>query len=166
MLFLQRASIAAAAALIILLSTSSVSQIAAILLGGLAGLWLCRAGPPTTVGHVTAPVSRAVGLTALAAFFLLLAGLPVLRGLISSQGIALFEAFYRSGALVFGGGKFLRIVDLAQIQHVPLHHAPAGDAGVFDNAPIAMLLAILPADFAAQERSVRAAGDQNAENRL
>jgi chromate transporter len=100
----QRASIAAAAALIILLSTSSVSQIAAILLGGLAGLWLCRAGPPTTVGHVTVPVSRAVGLTALAAFFLLLAGLPVLRGLISSQGIALFEAFYRSGALVFGGG--------------------------------------------------------------
>jgi chromate transporter len=32
----------------------------------------------------------------------LLAGLPVLRGL--SPGIAIFEAFYRSGALVFGGG--------------------------------------------------------------
>ena len=50
------------------------------------------------------PVSRAVGLAGLAAFFLLLAGLPVLRGLTNSQGIALFEAFYRSGALVFGGG--------------------------------------------------------------
>jgi chromate transporter len=37
-------------------------------------------------------------------FFLLLAGLPVLRGLTNSQGLALFEAFYRSGALVFGGG--------------------------------------------------------------
>ena len=45
-----------------------------------------------------------VGLVALAAFFLLLAGLPVLRGLNNSQGIALFDAFYRSGALVFGGG--------------------------------------------------------------
>jgi hypothetical protein len=33
---------------------------------------------------------------------------------------------------------------------VPLHHAPAGDARVLDNAPIAMLLAILPPDFAAQ----------------
>jgi chromate transporter len=37
-------------------------------------------------------------------FFLLLAGLPVLRGFTNSQGLALFEAFYRSGALVFGGG--------------------------------------------------------------
>jgi chromate transporter len=101
----ERASIAVAAALIILFSGSSISQIAAILLGGIAGLWLCRAGPPTTAtGHVTVPVSRAVGLAALAAFFLLLAGLPVLRGLTNSQGIALFEAFYRSGALVFGGG--------------------------------------------------------------
>lgn len=40
----------------------------------------------------------------LSAFFLLLIGLPVLRRFMTSQGIALFEAFYRSGALVFGGG--------------------------------------------------------------
>jgi len=100
----ERASIALAAALIILFSASSVSQIAAILLGGIAGLWLCRAGPPAATGHVTVPVSLTVGVIALAAFFLLLAGLPVLRGLVNSQGVALFEAFYRSGALVFGGG--------------------------------------------------------------
>jgi len=37
------------------------------------------------------------------------------------------------------------------IQHVPLHYAPAGDSRVLDNAPGAMLFAILPADFAAQE---------------
>jgi chromate transporter len=100
----ERASIAVAAALIILFSASSVSQITAILLGGVAGLRLCRAGPPTTTGHVAVPVSRTVSLAALSGFFLLLAGLPVLRGLLNSQGIALFEAFYRSGALVFGGG--------------------------------------------------------------
>jgi chromate transporter len=92
------------AALIILFSASSISQIAAIVLGGVAGLWLCRARPPATTGHVTVPVPRTVGLAVLAAFFLLLAGLPVLRNLISAQGVALFEAFYRSGALVFGGG--------------------------------------------------------------
>ena len=50
------------------------------------------------------PVSRTVGLVALTVFFLLLVGLPVLRSLGISQGVALFEAFYRSGALVFGGG--------------------------------------------------------------
>jgi hypothetical protein len=34
---------------------------------------------------------------------------------------------------------------------VALHHAPAGDPRVLDNAPVAMLFAILPANFAAQE---------------
>src|SRR5437016_633940 len=100
----ERSSVAVAAALIILFSGSSAAQIAAIGLGGIAGLWLCRAGPPTMTGHAAAPVSRTVGLAALALFFLLLAGLPVLRGVVNSQDIALFEAFYRSGALVFGGG--------------------------------------------------------------
>jgi hypothetical protein len=47
---------------------------------------------------------------------------------------------------------------LRPIQHVPLHHAPAGDACVLDNAPVAMLLAILAADFAAQEHDGRHIG--------
>ena len=100
----ERTSIAVVTALIILFSTTSIAQIATILLGGIAGLWLCQAAPPPSTGHIAVPVSRAVGIMALTAFFLLLAGLPVLRDLGISQGIALFEAFYRSGALVFGGG--------------------------------------------------------------
>ena len=101
----ERASIAVAAALIILLfSTSPVAQIAAIALGGVAGLWLCRAELPPATGHIAVPVSRTTGFLALAVFFILLAGLPVLRGLGLWPGAALFEAFYRSGALVFGGG--------------------------------------------------------------
>jgi chromate transporter len=73
-------------------------------MGAIAGLWLCRAAPPAAIGHVTVPVSRSTGLVALSAFLLLLIGLPILRNLTSSQGLALFDAFYRSGALVFGGG--------------------------------------------------------------
>ncbi len=99
-----RASIAVAAALVILLSGSAPAQIAVIVLGGAAGLWLCRAAPVAVASHVPIPVSRRVGLAALAAFFLLLLGLPVLHGLTGSSAIALFDAFYRSGALVFGGG--------------------------------------------------------------
>lgn len=45
-----------------------------------------------------------MGLITLGMFFVLLAGLPVLRGLTGSSGVALFDAFYRSGALVLGGG--------------------------------------------------------------
>ena len=100
----ERASIALLAALIILFSTSSVAQIGAITLGGIAGLWLCRRAEPTAGGHVVMPVSRTAGLAALSAFLLLLGGLPILRSLWAAPGVALFEAFYRSGALVFGGG--------------------------------------------------------------
>ncbi|WP_246799481.1 chromate efflux transporter [Bradyrhizobium sp. CCBAU 51753] len=99
-----RASIAVLAALLILFSTSPVVQVGAILLGGLAGLVLCRAGQGGGATHFAVPVSRRVGLAALAAFSILLIGLPVLARLSGDGGIALFEAFYRSGALVFGGG--------------------------------------------------------------
>ena len=51
--------------------------------------------------------------------------------------------------------QLLRAVDLAQIQHVPLHHAAASDPRVLDNAPIAMLLAILAAVFVPQEHDGR-----------
>lgn len=100
----ERASVAVAAALIVLFNTSPLAQIAAIALGGIAGLWLCRGAPPTAGGQVVVPVSRRAGLAALAAFFVLLAGLPILQRVSGSQGVALADAFYRSGALVFGGG--------------------------------------------------------------
>jgi chromate transporter len=102
----ERASIAVIAALIILFSSASVAQMGAIALGGVAGLWLCRAAPPASMkaGHMSIPMARSVGFVALTAFFLLLFGLPIVIAVIHSQGVALFDAFYRSGALVFGGG--------------------------------------------------------------
>jgi chromate transporter len=100
----ERASIAMVVTLVILISASSAAQILAIALGGVAGLWLCRAAPQAPTGHVSVFVSRPVGLAALAIFLLLLVALPVWRNIEASQGLALFEAFYRSGALVFGGG--------------------------------------------------------------
>src|SRR5579875_1975918 len=57
----ERASIAVIAALIILFSTSSVAQIGAIALGGIAGLILCRGAPPAGGGHLVVPVSRGAG---------------------------------------------------------------------------------------------------------
>ncbi|HEX3504423.1 MAG TPA: chromate efflux transporter [Xanthobacteraceae bacterium] len=100
----QRASIAVVAALIILFSTASLAQIGAIVMGAVAGLWLCRSDEPIAAGHMPIPISRAAGLTALVLFFVLLFGLPLLRGLGAPQSVAVFDAFYRSGALVFGGG--------------------------------------------------------------
>jgi chromate transporter len=98
----QRASIACVAALVILSSTSSLAQIGAIVSGGVAGLWLCRSAAPSVTRPLGVPVSRRIGVVALAGFLMLLAALPALGGL--SHAVELFDAFYRSGALVFGGG--------------------------------------------------------------
>jgi len=98
----ERAMIASCAAVTLLLSTSSWAQLGVIVMGGLAGLWLCRSSPRASSSSLGTPVSRRVGVLALTGFFLLLASLPALGTF--SPGIALFGAFYRSGALVFGGG--------------------------------------------------------------
>ncbi|HEX2788971.1 MAG TPA: chromate efflux transporter [Steroidobacteraceae bacterium] len=100
----ERATIALAAALILLYVTSPLAQIAAIVGGAIAGLWLCRMPAQAITTHLVVPVSPRAGLTALIAFVLLLVGLPLARDLYHSQSLALIEAFYRSGALVFGGG--------------------------------------------------------------
>jgi len=100
----ERATIALAAVLIVVILAGSIGQIAAIIVGGLAGLWLCRAPGAAVTGHVRFPVSRAAGAAALIAFFILLIGMPFVAAAVSSQGLAVFDAFYRAGALVFGGG--------------------------------------------------------------
>jgi chromate transporter len=83
---------------------SSMMQVAVLLCGGLLGIWFCRAPAPASsapVSRLAAPVSRAVGTISLVVFALLLFGLPLFR---RWHAAALFDAFYRSGALVFGGG--------------------------------------------------------------
>jgi chromate transporter len=99
-----RATIAVLATVVILFSSSSIAQIGVILLGGVAGMLLRRTPAPVSAAPNGIPVSRRAGFASLAAFIILLVGLPLFRSFGSSQGVALFDAFYRSGALVFGGG--------------------------------------------------------------
>nr|WP_235919168.1 chromate efflux transporter [Aureimonas psammosilenae] len=95
-----RAGIAFIAVLIAVFLPGPFGQVASIALGALAGLWLCRGTALSANAHLPVPVTRTVGLAALLLFFALLFALPLL----AASGAALFEAFYRSGALVFGGG--------------------------------------------------------------
>lgn len=100
----ERATIAVAAALIVLLSAIPIAQLGAIALGGIAGILWCRSDALQNFGDVGARVSRPIGVAALLGFVVLLLGLPLLVQLSGSPIIAAFDAFYRSGALVFGGG--------------------------------------------------------------
>ena len=99
-----RAGIALAAVGVVVIASGSLGQIAAIALGAVAGLRLCRGDGARISGHLSFPVSRRSGAAALVLFTALLLFPPVIAGAAGHQGIALFDAFYRSGALVFGGG--------------------------------------------------------------
>ncbi|MGB4135937.1 MAG: chromate efflux transporter [Microbacterium sp.] len=100
----QRAAIAAVAALAALLLAGSVGQIMAIVLGGIAGYFVCRAPAANTATAVRFPVTRAAGIAALTLFVAILAGMPILAAVTGNDSVALFDAFARAGALVFGGG--------------------------------------------------------------
>ncbi|MFG1400506.1 chromate efflux transporter [Xanthobacter sediminis] len=97
-----RAALALAAVLLVVFAGGAAGQIGAIALGALAGGWLCRGEARVSATALAVPVSRRLGAALLVAFALLLAVPPLLAG--GAHAVAVFEAFYRSGALVFGGG--------------------------------------------------------------
>jgi chromate transporter len=62
-------------------------------------------------------VSRTLAIGALVLFFVLLAALPALAAAFPSHALALVDAFYRTGSLVFGGGHV--VLPLIQSEVVP-----------------------------------------------
>jgi chromate transporter len=110
-----RAAIALAAVAIVVFFAGSLAQIAAIALGACAGLWLCRGEAAPISGHLNFPVTRLRGVIALSLFMALLLIPPAIAPAAGSQGLALFDAFYRSGALVFGGGHVVLPLLQAQV---------------------------------------------------
>lgn len=111
----ERAGIAVLAVFLVVLVGGAAGQLGAIVLGAAAGLVVCQqaAAPTVTPGFGG---SRRVGVLALVAFALLLVGLPLMAGM--APGVALFDAFYRSGALVFGGGHVvLPLLEAETVTH-------------------------------------------------
>jgi chromate transporter len=103
-----RATIAILAAIVTLVWPAVIpvaaSQVAIILLAGIVG-WRWLPAPVVTLGeHVRVPIGRRVAAGAAMLFVALLVGLPLLRLAAPSQGLAVFDGFFRTGSLVFGGG--------------------------------------------------------------
>ncbi len=99
-----RAGIALAAVLIVTFAATAIGQVAAIVVGAVAGLIVCRQAGAAPIGHLAVPISRRFGAACLVAFFALLIVMPLWASVSGSADVNLFDAFYRSGALVFGGG--------------------------------------------------------------
>ena len=119
----ERATLAALAAIVVLLLPGAGVQVAVIAVTGLIGwLWLrsSAAGDGDTGAlDEAAPgfrVPRVLAVGALAAFALLLIGLPIAAAATGSSWLASFAGFYRAGALVFGGGHV--VLPLLEAQSV------------------------------------------------
>jgi chromate transporter len=100
----KRATLAVLAAALVLAVPTALGQIGAIVLGGIIGYALLRDGPATNNGELPIKVSPTVAAGSLVLFFGLLAALPLLASATGNQALAYFDAFYRVGSLVFGGG--------------------------------------------------------------
>jgi chromate transporter len=101
-----RATLAVLAIMFTLALPGAAGQVGAIALGALAGFFvLPRPNMNDLDGTVfRAPVSHHAAVLLIAVFFALLLGLPMLDAAIGSATENTFSAFYRAGALVFGGG--------------------------------------------------------------
>ena len=100
----MRAGIALVALVIATLVGGGLGQGLSIVAAGVAGLVVCRKDEVAPHGHLTARIPRLAGFAALGVYALLLIGLPWLAAATRSGAFMAFNAFYRSGALVFGGG--------------------------------------------------------------
>ncbi|QFS81843.1 putative chromate transport protein [Roseivivax sp. THAF40] len=97
-----RAGIAVAAVAILAFLPGAIGMVGAIVIGALSGLILGRGTRSDARHPVSMPVTRWQAISCLAAFVALLILLPIVAG--GSQTLAVIDGFYRSGALVFGGG--------------------------------------------------------------
>jgi len=112
-----RATLAVAAAALVLAVPSSWGQIGAIVLGAVIGLLLFRDAPPADHASLPHPVSRTAAIAAIVVFFAILIGLPLVIAATPNHALQLFEVFYRSSSLVFGGGHV--VLPLLQAAVVP-----------------------------------------------
>jgi len=116
-----RRALALLAALAVLLWPSAWTLMGVIVLGAAAGRWVLAPDPSATAAEGTQglqiALSRRTAWGCLALFALMLLALPLGAWASGSFWVALAEVFYRSGALVFGGGHV--VLPMLQAEVVP-----------------------------------------------
>jgi chromate transporter len=100
----ERATIAIIASIVTLTWPNAVGQLSSIAVAGLVGLFAFRDTSSTSLSHMRFPIGKKLGVAAWIVFFILLVGLPLVRLIVSSHTLEVFDSFFRVGSLVFGGG--------------------------------------------------------------
>jgi chromate transporter len=112
-----RATLAILAAIGVLAWQSPVMQVGVILIGGVIA-W--KFFPPTQLlphRPMSFVIGKRLALTCWGVFISLLVGLPLARIAFDSEPLAIFDSFFRTGSLVFGGGHV--VLPLIQAEVVP-----------------------------------------------
>lgn len=112
-----RLALMATATCLVLAVPSAWVQVAVITAAGIAGLFMFNPAKSLAREPLPITVSHRAGVFWLTLFFVLLLGLPLLAELWPSQTLSMLDAFYRTGALVFGGGHVM--LPLLQAEVVP-----------------------------------------------
>jgi len=112
----ERLAIAAAATVFALMVPTTLGQVGAIAIGGLIG-WFFLPGEVIALTPLPVRIGRLWSIGSIVLFFALLAGLPLAASSTGSHALAMVDAFYRSGSLVFGGGHVvLPLLQAATVQ--------------------------------------------------
>ncbi|WP_035424207.1 chromate efflux transporter [Bacillus sp. UNC438CL73TsuS30] len=114
---LKRKALALGALIVSLLIPATFTQVGIILISAIIGFLFFKHSDIQVDIAIPVPVPRTLALVCLTFFFGLLLLLPILRDVTASHTIALFDSFYRSGALVFGGGHV--VLPLLEKEFVP-----------------------------------------------
>jgi chromate transporter len=114
---LSRKTIALFALIGTLLWQTALTQVGIILLAAVVGYFIYKEKKEDSPINIQFPISRKFAFVCLGLFFGLLILLPILRELSTSSWVAMFDSFYRSGSLVFGGGHV--VLPLLEREFVP-----------------------------------------------
>ncbi|MCC7104297.1 MAG: chromate efflux transporter [Chloroflexi bacterium] len=112
-----RATLAILAAIVALLWPTGAGQIVVIVAAGLLGWQLLPGQVSAEAAPLRVPIGRPLAIACWVVLGALLVLLPLLRQVVPSQPLALFDSFFRSGSLVFGGGHV--VLPLLQAEVVP-----------------------------------------------
>jgi chromate transporter len=114
---LSRKTIALFALVSSLVWQTVYTQVCIIIVAALIGFLLYKEQNEEYDNRVQSPISRNISIGCLLLFFSLLVFLPILSEVTSLQWVAMFDSFYRSGSLVFGGGHV--VLPLLEREFVP-----------------------------------------------
>ncbi|MEH7353522.1 chromate transporter [Neobacillus drentensis] len=114
---LKRKSIALFSLVGTLIWQSTYTQVCMIIASAFIGYLFFKQVETEKQLPITVPISRRFAIICLTLFFGLLIILPILREITSYKWISLFDSFYRSGSLVFGGGHV--VLPLLEREFVP-----------------------------------------------